>query len=336
MRELYVDCSHGIQEETCIKALLELGACAEGAETFFTERISRMRGYSAGEAGRMAEALVNSEENKNTAAEIFKLLESVRNALGKRPEISEKELKATAVILNLLASLEVSKIWISPITEPAGGCQNLEICEIAKRTEACLRITEEQTDTSPAAMAVMASAAEKGQPDFSFTIEKTGYGNENRAGLRMFLIQRQETKQEDSVYRLESNIDDCTGEMLGYVMERLFLAGARDVCFLPVYMKKNRPAYQLQVICDREKVPEMEQIIFTETTTIGIRKMKVERTVLKREIKEAETAYGKVRVKACRTPIGERCYPEYEDVADISRKNNKPFLQIYQEILKEL
>ena len=91
-----------------------------------------------------------------------------------------------------------------------------------------------------------------------------------------------ETKESDYIYKLESNIDDCTGEALGYVLEQLFEAGARDVHYSPVYMKKNRPAYQLNVICSEEMLTKMEEIIFRETTTIGIRRMKMERTVLKR------------------------------------------------------
>ncbi|MGN0266239.1 MAG: nickel pincer cofactor biosynthesis protein LarB, partial [Lachnospiraceae bacterium] len=76
----------------------------------------------------------------------------------------------------------------------------------------------------------------------------------------------------DQIVKLESNIDDCSGEVMGYVMERLFEAGARDVSYMPIFMKKNRPAYQLNVICTTDKVDAMEKIIFSETTTIGIRR----------------------------------------------------------------
>lgn len=74
---------------------------------------------------------------------------------------------------------------------------------------------------------------------------------------------------QDVIYKLESNIDDTTGEALGYVMERLLAAGARDVQYSPVYMKKNRPAYLLTVLCLEEDIPALEEIIFAETTTIG-------------------------------------------------------------------
>ena len=104
----------------------------------------------------------------------------------------------------------------------------------------------------------------------------------------------------DNIWKLESNIDDSTGEALGYAMERLLEAGARDVYYTPVYMKKNRPAYQLNVICDEESTALMEEIIFRETTTIGIRKMKMQRAVMQREICRVETSLGMAEVKVCR------------------------------------
>ena len=90
----------------------------------------------------------------------------------------------------------------------------------------------------------------------------------------------------DTIVKLESNIDDCTGETLGYVMECLYGAGAREANYMPVFMKKNRPAWLLTVLCKKEQIPAMEQIIFRETTTIGIRRQEMERTILKREKKE--------------------------------------------------
>ena len=144
------------------------------------------------------------------------------------------------------------------------------------------------------------------------------------------------TAQKDVVYRLETNIDDCTGENLGYVMERLFEAGARDAHYTPVYMKKNRPAYQLNVICDRESVPEMEKIIFQETTTIGIRKAEMERTVLERSAGKISTSLGEAEVKICILPDGEkRCYPEYESVRRAAEENRISFQNAFEEIKRQ-
>ena len=106
-------------------------------------------------------------------------------------------------------------------------------------------------------------------------------------------------------------------------------------------MKKNRPAYELCVLCLEEEIPIMEQIIFSNTTTIGIRRCRMERTVLTREIQIVETFYGAARVKICTVLDGEnsesvkRCYPEYESIIDLSRKSGKSYQQIYQMIVEE-
>lgn len=150
--------------------------------------------------------------------------------------------------------------------------------------------------------------------------------------LRAMLIEGAE-EAKDTIYKLETNIDDCTGEALGYVMEQLFAAGAKDVHYMPVYMKKNRPGWQLNVICREEDIECLEQIIFRETTTIGIRRVEMERTVLPRQFCEVETEYGEARVKVCRIGDEIRYYPEYESVADISRKHQMPYMKAYRIIV---
>ena len=107
-------------------------------------------------------------------------------------------------------------------------------------------------------------------------------------------------------------------------------AGARDVHYMPVYMKKNRPAYQLNVICGEEEVEHMEQIIFAETTTIGIRRVLMERTVQRREIRMVDTPLGKAKVKVCQYGGTERFYPEYESVIALCRKHGKNYQEMFQ------
>ena len=116
-------------------------------------------------------------------------------------------------------------------------------------------------------------------------------------------------------------------------MEQLFAGGARDVHYIPVYMKKNRPGIQLNVICDEARVTALEQIIFRETTTIGIRKMQMQRTILPREEKLQETPYGAVMTKVCTLPDGtKKIYPEYESVKDAAEKNHCSFQEVFQSI----
>ena len=134
---------------------------------------------------------------------------------------------------------------------------------------------------------------------------------------------------------LESNIDDCTGEEMGYAMECLLEAGARDVFFTPIYMKKNRPAYRLSVLCDEEHIREMDEILFRETTTIGVRRYRVERDILERRFAEVETELGMAKVKVCALPDGEEVfYPEYESVKELAKKSGKSYREVYR-VVKE-
>lgn len=174
----------------------------------------------------------------------------------------------------------------------------------------------------------------------SYYIRRTGTGAGKRAYncpgiLRIHEIEWDED-QTDAVICLETNIDDCTGEALGFVMEALLEAGARDVHYSPVFMKKNRPGWLLRVICDEEKVSEMERLIFLHTTTIGIRRQRMARTVLPRQERTVETSLGPVRVKVCQAEGKNGCYPEYSSIADICRKTGKSYEETICMVRKEI
>lgn len=136
---------------------------------------------------------------------------------------------------------------------------------------------------------------------------------------------------------LETNIDDMSSQILGYLYERLLAAGARDVWSTPIYMKKNRPAYQLSVLVAREKQADCARIIFRETTSIGLRVIAVaERLEAARHIASVDTTYGKVRLKVSAWQ-GElvNVSAEYDDCRELAAKNNVPLKQIQQAALKE-
>ena len=134
----------------------------------------------------------------------------------------------------------------------------------------------------------------------------------------------------------ECNIDDCGGEVLGYTMERLMENGALDACYLPIYMKKNRPAYMLTVLCRPEDRERLEDIIFEETTTIGIRRALMQRTILQRRKSTEQTSLGDVAVKTMKKKNGEVPTLEYESVAAIAREQHLPFREVYRRLEKEL
>lgn len=123
-------------------------------------------------------------------------------------------------------------------------------------------------------------------------------------------------------------MDDCSGEILGYTLERLLEAGALDVHYAPVYMKKNRPAWELTVLCHVRNREALEEIIFRETTTIGIRRTVMQRDKLARERGEVQTEYGTVQVKLC----GENCYVEYDSAAKLAREQGAALRNIYNSV----
>ncbi len=133
------------------------------------------------------------------------------------------------------------------------------------------------------------------------------------------------------VVKLESDLDDCTGEALGRAIELLVASGARDAHAVPVVMKKGRPGYQLEVICDESNEEQLRDIIFATTTTIGIRSVKMRRYPLRRRPGEVITAYGPVAVKRVVTPGGiVRTYPEYASVVEASERTGATFQEVFR------
>ncbi len=298
---------------------------------------------------------------KETAVRIFTILaEAEAKAHGVPLEqVHFHEVGAVDSIVDIVAAavclddLDITETVIPRICEGRGfvRCQHgvipvpvPAVVNIAQANQLPLHLTETEGElVTPTGAAIAAAIRTKEQLPESFVIKKTGIGAGKRTYdrpslLRAMLIgtKEQPAVKHDCVCRLETNIDDCTGETLGYVMERLFEAGARDVNYTPVYMKKNRPAYQLNVICSRESVPELESIIFRETTTIGIRKMEMERAVLERSPETVQTSLGEAEVKVCTLPSGEkRCYPEYAAAERLAAKNGISYQDAFEQIKRE-
>ena len=222
---------------------------------------------------------------------------------------------------------------IIPVPVPA-------VVNIAEKHKLSLRITDTEGElVTPTGAAIIAAVRSMDKLPKKFSIEKIGIGagkrNYDRPSLLRAMLIKDKTFEDNQIYKLESNIDDCTGEMLGYVMELLFKAGARDVHYIPVYMKKNRPAYQLNVVCLEKDIEILENIIFEETTTIGIRRIPVERSVLKRRIEKIMTSLGEAEVKICLLKEKEKVYPEYESVKKLCLQHKLNFQEVYQLIQRE-
>jgi uncharacterized protein (DUF111 family) len=131
------------------------------------------------------------------------------------------------------------------------------------------------------------------------------------------------------VILLECNIDDMTGEALGYALERLLEAGALDAWFTPIYMKKNRPAALLSVLSSEERAAEMRDLILRETTTLGVRWRPMEREVAGRRSAEVDTPYGRVRIKIKIVAGGAvSAKPEHDDCAALAERHAVPLAEV--------
>lgn len=174
-------------------------------------------------------------------------------------------------------------------------------CEIFSNSDVKFRQIDIDTElVTPTGAAIIAEIATEFTTLPVMTTKKIGWGTGTK-DLKIPNILKvyygEVEKQNNDIIVMETNIDDCSGEIFGYTQELLFKNGALDVFFTPIYMKKNRPGYRMSVICREQDILELQNIIFKETTTIGIRYRYEYRTELERKIGEVKTKYGKIKVK---------------------------------------
>ncbi|MDR0477418.1 MAG: nickel pincer cofactor biosynthesis protein LarC [Desulfobulbaceae bacterium] len=150
--------------------------------------------------------------------------------------------------------------------------------------------------------------------------------------LRLFLGKEEIESGQDQVRILTTNLDDWQSETFPYVAEALFKAGALDVCLTPTLMKKGRPGHILQVMCRQESSAALENIIFKETTAIGLRYRDEARRLLPRKMVKVATPWGTVAAKKVSLPEGERIYPEYEECRQLAEKTGQSIAAIYQAV----
>lgn len=187
--------------------------------------------------------------------------------------------------------------------------------------------------TTPTGAAIIATLSEEFIENINFKIDKVGYGIGHKDEgnipnvLRVFIG---EIEEKNSHYIMECNIDDMNPEIYSYVIDKLFEAGASDVYLMPIIMKKGRPAVMLSVLYKEKVEDKLKNVIFRQTTTIGVRKYKVEKEFLQRDILYLDTQYGKVRIKNSYLN-GERIKykPEYEDLKRISEEKDIPLISLY-------
>ncbi len=209
------------------------------------------------------------------------------------------------------------------------------VANIAEKYGIVLRPTENDGEmVTPTGIAIAAALRTSESLPAAYKIIRTGIGlgkrDFGRANfLRAMIIE--DATSSDQMYVIETNIDDSTAEELGLAMEKLLAAGAADVHFEPCFMKKNRPAYMLRVITSAGLLPQMEDIVFRNTTTIGLRKYPVERRCMERKIIRVRLTGGEVEVKKCRLGDIVRYNPEYESVKALAAAEGRPFRDVFDE-----
>lgn len=301
-----------------------------------------------------------TDRAKSYAKKIFTILAHAEAKAHNVPadQVHFHEVGAVDSIVDILSvaicmdDLDVEEVIVPRLCEGSGTirCQHgilpvpvPAVSNIVSAHHLKLHITPVQGElVTPTGAAIVAAFLTSEKLPEDFTVEKIGIGAGKRQYecpgiLRAMLIRESGREvsgagvstETDTIVKLESNIDDCTGETLGYVMERLYEAGAREANYMPVFMKKNRPAWLLTVLCKKEQVPAMEQIIFRETTTIGIRRQEMERTILKRGKRTVATPLGEVEVKVCTFDGQEYFYPEYESIKKLCEKTGISYKEAY-------
>ena len=193
---------------------------------------------------------------------------------------------------------------------------------------------------TPTGAAVLTTLATFEHPQLS--VARIGYGLGTRDSqqypnaLALWLGSEQPSGYSTGVKLIETNIDDMSGELLGYVQERLFEIGARDVWFTPIQMKKNRPATMLSIIVSADKEAEAVELVMRETSTLGVRVRPLERIEAEREVVRIETSMGSAAVKLKR--LNGRVVsvsPEYEDARLRARERDLPLQEVFSRIQRE-
>ena len=306
------------------------------------------------------DASAMSERAKGLAHAVFgKLAEAEAKAHGATPEtVMFHEVGAVDSIVDIcsvaicLDDLGVTEVIVPSLAEGHGTirCAHgimpvpvpavVNLCQAAGIALVPAPVTGELV--TPTGAAIVAALRTGSALPASYAIERVGYGAgkrvyENCSGvLRAALIAPAGSDDagdgdRSTVTKLECDLDDCTGEALGRVIELLMAAGAREAHAIPIVMKKGRPGHQLEVICDGELAPALERIIFENTTTIGIRSMDMRRHALPRTPDGIETPYGRVATKLVVMPDGHvRAYPEYSSVVEACARTGASFQNVFR------
>jgi len=293
------------------------------------------------------------EKIKEQSRAIFIRLANVEAKIhGKSPEeIHFHELGGLDTIIDVVGAvagmkyLGIDKVYSSSLSLGKGfvKCSHGTIpvpapatLELLKGIPVCGSNIEAELVT-PTGAAIISTVAENFGQMPPMKIDNIGYGAGQRDLpipnlLRVSLGMLKNAYEEDVVSLIQTNIDDMNPEFYEHIADRLFHQGALDVFLTPIQMKRTRPATMLSVITDEEKTEKMLELIFDETTTLGVRISKIKRRKLNREGRKVATKYGKVEVKIGKLDgMVKNISPSYEECRKIATRLNIPLKKVYQE-----
>jgi len=247
-------------------------------------------------------------------------------------------------------SLNVDAVHVSPVELGSGfvNCDHGKLPVPAPATAEIIKgmpVTKGGVNfeaTTPTGAAILATLGTVFSQSFQVNIEKTAYGVGHKENpdvpnlLRVFLGETvSDSGSGHDAVLLECNIDDMNPEFYDHVSDQLFKSGASDVFLTNIIMKKNRPGIVLNVICEAESQEKLKHVVFTETTTLGIRVFPFRKETLVRKYETLTTGYGDMKVKVSYYK-GEEVSrkPEYEDCKRIATENGIPLKNLYSEILR--
>jgi len=292
-----------------------------------------------------------SERVKNQAIKIFtKLAEAEAKVHGTTPEgIHFHEVGALDAIIDVVGAcigfeyLGIDTIVSTPLhlgtgtVECAHGLMPVPVPAVVELTKnvPVVRTDIEGELTTPTGAAIVTTLASSYRFLNDFTADLVGYGAGSRIRenlpnvLRITVGTTSQKFEEDRCVLVETNIDDMNPEIFGYISNRFFEASAKDVYMSPISMKKGRPGTLLSILTDDLNMNATLDILFSETTTIGVRITRVVRKKIKREEKTVSTEHGKIRVKVAYINGSERIAPEFEDCVRIAKEKKIPLLSVY-------
>ena len=288
---------------------------------------------------------------KETASRVFTLLAEAEARVHGEPveHIHFHEVGALDSIVDVtgaaigLDALGIQKLYASPLPYGSGTVESAHgllplpapaTLEILTRANAPLSPLQSDAElVTPTGAALLATLAEFGRPAMSVTATGIGAGKRDLAWPNVMRLIIGETPEADAaeMVQIETNIDDMNPQFYGYVMDKLFAAGAKDVYLVPIQMKKNRPGTLLGVICLRRDEAAIGELILRETTTLGMRVLPIGRHEALREFRKVETRYGSLTIKV-KVLNGEviQSVPEYDECVRLANENNVSLAEIYR------